>query len=545
MAPGKEAASRAAAADPASTSASATAAGCDDAAASATNLNDYVRQGGTERRWLLKQADKHLKKAHGRKLASALAPLTQDQEGKGREVDILVVGTGPAGLALAGELARCAGGRARVGLVGPDVPFVNTYGVWEDEFEELGLSHCLETVFGDAVCHFGEGAEGRVAVGRKYAKVDLGKLQGELLGRCERGGVLFEEGQVTAVDDTAPAPGNANSRPSGGGKAVTVSVGGKDTIACDVVVLASGSASSKFLTYEDEVPDPGAQTAYGFEVEIDAYPFGKDDMLFMDFRRHHSGVWPGKALHPGMARALTKESSWGTSEEVPSFLYAMPLGDNKAFFQETCLVSKDALPFEVLKRRLERRLEALNVKVAKVLDEEWSYIPVGGPLPRPDQKILAFGAAANLVHPASGYSVARSLKTAPDFASTLVDAYCREGEGEGTSKGWSEGASHQAWERLWSDELRKCHSFHVFGMELLALMDVKSINDFFIAFFSLPEQLWRGFLSSRLDSNQLLFFALYMFAVAPPQMKVRLVVHIFTPSGRYMLSEYKKALTSS
>lgn len=200
-------------------------------------------------------------------------------------------------------------------------------------------------------------------------------------------------------------------------------------------------------------------------------------------------------------------------------------------------------PHQVLKRRLERRLEALNVHVSKVLDEEWSYIPVGGPLPRPDQKILAFGAAANLVHPASGYSVARSLKTAPDFARTLAETYARERrEGGGVAR-WSEGASRQAWERLWSEELRKCHSFHVFGMELLAVMDVKSINDFFIAFFSLPEQLWRGFLSSRLDSNQLLFFALYMFAVAPPQMKARLLYHIFTPSGRYMLSEYKKALS--
>ena len=70
-------------------------------------------------------------------------------------------------------------------------------------------------------------------------------------------------------------------------------------------------------------------------------------MHFMDFRRHHSGLWRGKALHPGTARALTKEQGWGNQEEVPSFLYAMPLGGNKAFFQETCLVSKDALPFEV------------------------------------------------------------------------------------------------------------------------------------------------------------------------------------------------------
>ncbi len=284
MAPGKEASQRTEAeANRASTSFESVGGGLgveDDAAtvaASARNLNDFVRQGGTERRWLLKQSDKHFKRAHEQKIASALAPMAGEEgkgedEGKPKEVDILVVGTGPAGIALAGELARCAGGDIRVGLVGPDVPFVNTYGVWEDEFAELGLSHCLETVFGDAVCHFGEGTKGRVAVGRKYGKVDLDKLQGELLSRCERGGVVFEEGLVTAVEDGAS---NASSRPSQSSKekAVTVSVGGKGkgAIACDVVVLASGAASSKFLAYEDQVPDSGAQTAYGFEVEIDSY----------------------------------------------------------------------------------------------------------------------------------------------------------------------------------------------------------------------------------------------------------------------------------
>lgn len=35
----------------------------------------------------------------------------------------------------------------------------------------------------------------------------------------------------------------------------------------------------------------------------------------------------------------------------------------------------------------------------EVHEEEWSYIPVGGPLPLPDQPLAAFGAAASLVHP--------------------------------------------------------------------------------------------------------------------------------------------------
>lgn len=43
----------------------------------------------------------------------------------------------------------------------------------------------------------------------------------------------------------------------------------------------------------------------------------------------------------------------------------------------------------------------------QVHEEEWSYIPVGGPLPIKQQPLTAFGAAANLVHPATGFSVSR------------------------------------------------------------------------------------------------------------------------------------------
>jgi hypothetical protein len=60
------------------------------------------------------------------------------------------------------------------------------------------------------------------------------------------------------------------------------------------------------------------------------------------------------------------EGLWGTEKEVPSFLYAMHLGGNRVFLEETCLVAKPPLPFAVLKRRLERRCAALGIKVRPV-----------------------------------------------------------------------------------------------------------------------------------------------------------------------------------
>lgn len=78
--------------------------------------------------------------------------------------------------------------------------------------------------------------------------------------------------------------------------------------------------------------------------------------------------------------------------------------------------------------------------------QEWSYIPVGGSLPNTEQKNLAFGAAASMVHPATGkervnqcfgtlklngaysflhyqtgYSVVRSLSEAPKYASAIAN----------------------------------------------------------------------------------------------------------------------------
>jgi len=56
------------------------------------------------------------------------------------------------------------------------------------------------------------------------------------------------------------------------------------------------------------------------------------------------------------------EGLWGTQREVPSFLYAMPVGPGRVFLEETCLVAKPPLPFATLKRRLHRRLDAMGLK---------------------------------------------------------------------------------------------------------------------------------------------------------------------------------------
>ncbi|CAG7889854.1 unnamed protein product [Brassica rapa] len=74
-------------------------------------------------------------------------------------------------------------------------------------------------------------------------------------------------------------------------------------------------------------------------------------------------------------------------------------GRQQVFFEETCLASKDVIrPIDLLKTKLMLRGKSIQGKKSVV----------------PCQKNLTFGAAASMVHPATGsYSVVRSLSETP------------------------------------------------------------------------------------------------------------------------------------
>ena len=480
--------------------------------------NQIMREGSHESSLLIQQASKS--DADQERISSVLQEAIPGQEG----IDVIVVGCGPAGLSLASDLGARG---CQVVLVGHDVPFVNNYGVWEDEFVELGLEHTLDKVWKKSSCYFKEGVE--TSVGRSYGRVNRKMLRDDLLDKCKRNSVCFYGGTVVSVDlPSYDVAGFEKSR-------VTL----KDGAVFDgkLITLASGGAAGRFLRYETNAPDTAAQTAYGIEADVSGYEdaFDPDSMLFMDFRRHHTGLYPGTATkqvdgeHPNGGRGL-----WETQDEAPSFLYAMPESKTRVFLEETCLVAKPALPFSVLKRRLFRRCEALGIKIEKIHEEEWSYIPTGGPLPCRSQGITAFGAAANLVHPATGYSIVRTLRESPKVADAIEEALRVQPN--------SLEASKYVWDTLWSMENRRQASFHIFGMELLCQLDLQNTTDFFSTFFALPKKEWEGFLASKLSSVNLLTFALLTFAIAPLNIKYRLVNHLVThPAGKYLLDTYTKS----
>lgn len=88
-------------------------------------------------------------------------------------------------------------------------------------------------------------------------------------------------------------------------------------------------------------------------------------------------------------------------------------------------------------------------------------------------------------------------------------------------------------------------AFHVFGMELLAQLDIQATNNFFSTFFRLPDRYWRGFLASSLSSRQLIIFAMWMMVRAPPTIQFKLMQHMLRdPAGKYMLRTYAGMLTA-
>ncbi|KAL2610837.1 hypothetical protein R1flu_022529 [Riccia fluitans] len=466
---------------------------------------DYMKAGGEFIDLVQLQAKKPLQQA---KIAEKLKPLSNEL------FDLVVIGCGPAGVSLAAEAAKQG---LNVGLVGPDLPFTNNYGVWEDEFAALGLENCIEQTWKDSAMYFE--SDTPLLIGRAYGRVDRHLLHEELLKRCADGGVQYLDTEVERISD---ADENGS----------TVMCSNGAMIRCRLVTVASGAAAGRFLEYEPGGPGTTVQTAYGMEVECDNFNCDPEIMIFMDYRDYQS---------------------WGTepcpdSEEfknVPSFLYAMPVSKTRVFFEETCLAARPTMSFNLLKERLLIRLKAMGIKVLHMYEEEWSYIPVGATLPDTTQQHLGFGAAASMVHPATGYSVVRSLSEAPHYAAAIASAL-RSGTKNFngyslSSQSWKQpkAAALEAWNALWPMERKRQRAFFLFGLELILQLDLTGIREFFGTFFELPDWLWKGFLAAKLSSLDLVTFALFTFMVAPNSLRYRLVKHLMSdPSGLYLIRTY-------
>ncbi len=402
-------------------------------------------------------------------------------------MDVLVIGAGPAGLALAAALASHG---LRVQGLTPTPPtthWINTYGIWRDELEPLSLTHLLGHAWSDCVVY----AAGReLALPRVYGLLDNDRLQAHLLAQAERGGVVWHEGTAAAVEH---GPTHSQVRTTAGA-----------VYTARLVVDASGHRPA--LVQRPALAQPAFQAAYGVVGRFSAPPVGPGRLVLMDYRADH--------LTPAERQA-----------GPPTFLYAMDLGDDLYFVEETSLAHAPAVPFDQLQGRLERRLRAQGVEMRQGQHVEHCLFPMNLPLPDLRQPVVGFGGAASMVHPASGYLVGAVLKRAPHLAQTVARAL------DGPARPPAETA-RMAWRALWPPaEVRK-RRLYLFGLHTLLRLDEALLNAFFAAFFQLPPTDWAGYLSNTLTTPALLSTMLRLFRLSPPAVRRQLARSVTHAGGR-------------
>ncbi len=407
-------------------------------------------------------------------------------------VDVLVVGGGPAALAMAAAL-----GAERLKVVvlspnDPNDPWANTYGIWGEEVDAVGLAHLLGHRWSHSVSFFGAGeteadgaANAPTVLGRDYGLFDKHKLQAHWLQLCQQAGVIFQRGKASEIDfiDGDGLPVTAHTP----GSLCRVCGPANLELTARLVVDASGH-KPVFVTRADEGPVAG-QAAYGLVGRFSAAPVKSGEFVLMDFRCDH--LTAAERLAP------------------PTFLYAMDLGDGLFFVEETSLALAPPVPVAELRQRLERRLAHRGVALLELHHEEFCLFPMNLPLPHLDQPVLAFGGAAAMVHPASGYLVGALLRRAGGLARAIA-AELKALEPNSVAT-----LAAAGWQALWPAEMRRKHALYSFGLEKLMRFREDQLRHFFATFFSLPSPIWYGFLTNTLPLPELLWAMVRLFLLAP------------------------------
>lgn len=370
----------------------------------------------------------------------------------GPDLDVTVVGDGPAGLALA---AACRRTGLAVAVLGGGASWPATYSMWRDEVDLP--DGCFRTV-SPTVVVFGHR---RHAIDRAYAIVDNDALRVHLSS-----GLDVRVGRAARVQHF-----------TWGSRIVRADGGSIDAVhVIDATgrppALAIGPASS------------AAQTAFG--VVVPAPPSGYDDeaATMMDLR---------PPPDPGA---------------TPTFCYVVPVAGGW-LVEETVLAARPPVDPDLLRRRLAGRFGAGGDDIVATSRLERVVIPIDGGVPPRRQAVVAFGAAAGYTHPATGYSVAASLRAAPRVAAAL---------------GTDRPDPARVWEAVWPPAMRRTRRLHDYGLEVLLRLGPHELATFFDTFFELPVETWAPYLRIDAAPGEVSRTMTGMLRRLPWSMRRRLVV---------------------
>ncbi|MFE7742740.1 lycopene cyclase family protein [Nocardia sp. NPDC057455] len=353
-----------------------------------------------------------------------------DPNGRGVKPDLIVCGLGPAGRALA-HRAAARGRTVTVVDPAPERKWTATYAAWADELPNWLTPEVVAATVPRPMA-WGTRAH---RVDRPYVVLDTGRLQTSL---------AIGDSHVVADRAVDIAP-----------ERVTLASGA--TITGGRVIDARGLARSAARA---------EQTAYG--VIVDAERCAGLDPLFMDWR-------PDNGAAPGAP---------------PSFLYAVPLDDERMLLEETCLAGRPASTGAQLRSRLRYRLDARGIRLTGDEAVEHVRFPVqgGGPGPR------RFGAAGGFLHPATGYSVGATLAAADAMA---------------------------AGQDVWPTAARVVHRLRSAGLRALLALPPEDLPLFFDTFFTLPPAAQRAYLSGRTDLAGTVSAMSALFVALPGRLRRR------------------------
>ncbi len=351
----------------------------------------------------------------------------------------------------------------------PDAPWPNTYGVWCDELADLGLSHLLGHRWQNTVSYFGQAASTQATHHRRdYGLFDKHTLQQHFLDQLQT--MTWHRGKAAAVTH-----GDDHS-------CVTTEAG--EELQAKLIIDTTGHNAALVQRPASAHAPVAYQVAYGIVGKFSKPPVAPGQFSLMDYRAEH----------------LSAEQLGGP----PTFLYAMDLGEDVFFVEETSLALAPAMAYDTLKERLQQRLEADGVAVSEVHHTEHCLFPMNQPLPDLNQRVLGFGGAASMVHPATGYMVGAMLRRAPEVGDAIATALAHGAVGEELAKA--------GWQTLWTTERLRKHHIYQFGLETLMRFNHRELCQFFDSFFKLPQTKWSGFLADTLTPFELVMAMVTMFS---------------------------------
>lgn len=389
-------------------------------------------------------------------------------------VEALVLGAGPAGLALAYELSVRG---VDVLCVSPELtPWKPVYGMFLDEVASLDVP--FDRVWKRALVSFPDRSS---------------RLLDRPYGRLDRAALFERWSSRLIASDQWRAGAFASALFSADFDEIRLVDG--TIVRANQVFDATGHAA---CVIKRSPLGHGYQSAYGVETTSSTHPLGQETMGLM--------LWDN---------GLTNVDR---STPVATFDYVMPLSPEISFVERTVLASRTLIhPDTIANASSDDRGQRFECAPSV----ERCIIPLGYHVPDLTQRRVGFGGAASMVHPATGYMVARVLRTAPRVADTFVSH----------RNAAPDTRARALWRAIWSAEQVRTHAMYRFGLEAVLRLTPEQTWDFFDAFFELPEPVWRPYLSGTATVEEVTQLMWRVFKTVPRDLKRTLITTTLSSHG--------------